>query len=86
MNSKIYMKYIIYNDGSVVVFSDNIQVNDIHVKEKTPISGGSCGIAEIPDIETGTITRLVAPWGGLKELGIRSKPEDSKILNKLIFS
>lgn len=86
MERKTHMNYIIFNDGSVLIFSDNISPQSIKVEGKFPVSGGFCDIAETQNKNNGMISRFVSPYGGLRELEVRSNPIDSKILNKLIFS
>lgn len=77
------MKYIVFDDGSVILFSDS----EDHKKMSAgrPVrSAGFCVFETKRNVFDDIVCGSVGAFGESKSLGITSMPEDTKIIKEAI--
>lgn len=75
------MKYIIFSNGEPVVFSDAVGHNEVAGKRMVD-SAGFCRIETFRN-QWDDIVAKVSVWGESTSLGVKSHPEDAKIIGKI---
>lgn len=75
------MKYIIFTNGSPVIFPNSVGHKEI-AGNKMVVSAGFCRIETFRN-QWDDIRAKVFVWGESKSLGVKSDPEDAEIIERI---
>lgn len=78
------MKYIIFANGSPVIFPDSVGHKEV-AGNKMVVSAGFCRIETFRN-QWDDIRAKVSIWGKSTSLGVKSNPDDAEIIERIWVS